>query len=182
MQLRPTVSSPADFPSMRGRDWVRVCHSLQSGAASARRQGSCSCGDHARLLGRVSMMRQTTPPQRHRTFTHADRQRLDRAAEHYLRVCYKTKTAARVSEFATFLGVSTPYLSRIVPEIVGKRVRDFLRAKQIEYAVQLLLTTPISVDEIALRCGFGTPWTFYRWFRKAYGVTPTAFREVMKGG
>lgn len=125
-------------------------------------------------------MPRTQRSQRYRTFTQADRQRLDRAAEHYLRACYKTKTAARASEFAVFLGVSTPYLSRIVPAMVGKPVRDFLRAKQIEYAVQLLRSTPISVDEIAIRCGFGTPWTFYRWFRKAYGMTPTAFREVMK--
>jgi hypothetical protein len=76
------------------------------------------------------MTRRTTPPP-DRIFTHADRQRLDRAAEHYLRVCYKNKTAARASEFAAFLNVTPPYLSRIVPRIVGKTVHDFLRAKQI---------------------------------------------------
>ena len=26
----------------------------------------------------------------------------------------------------------------------------------------------------------GTLWTFYRWFREAHGMTPAAFREVMK--
>lgn len=125
------------------------------------------------------MTRRTTPPP-DRIFTHADRQRLDRAAEHYLRVCYKNKTAARASEFAAFLNVTPPYLSRIVPRIVGKTVRDFLRAKQIAYAEQLLRATPLTVEDIARRCAFGTVWTFYRWFREAHSMTPAAFREVMK--
>jgi AraC-like DNA-binding protein len=140
------------------------------------------CASNARfslLAKRKSVLRRTTARQP-RTFTHADRQRLDRAAEHYLRSCYRNKTAARVSEFATFLGVTSPYLSRVTRSIVGRPARDFLRAKQLVYAAQLLRATPLSVDEIALHCGFGTPWTFYRCFKSVYGMTPNAFREVMK--
>jgi AraC-like DNA-binding protein len=120
------------------------------------------------------------PPPKSPKYSYADRQRLDRAADLYLRWCYKNKTAARVSEFAIFMGLTTPYLSRIVPAIVGEPVRDYLRGKQLAYAVQLLRTTPLTIDDIALRCGFGTPWTFYRWFRAAHGMTPSEFREVMK--
>jgi AraC-like DNA-binding protein len=125
------------------------------------------------------MTRRTTP-RPSRVFTHADRQRLDRAADHYLRACYRSKTAARASEFAAFLNVTAPYLSRIVPGIVGMPVRDFLRAKQLAYAEQLLRTTPLTIEDIARRCAFGTLWTFHRWFREAHGMTPAAFREVMK--
>ena len=114
------------------------------------------------------------------TFTHADRQRLDRAAEHYLRACYKARTAVRVSELAMVLHVSAPYLSRIARAILGCPIHEHLRRKQLSYAEQLLRTTPLSVEEIALRCGFGTPSTFYRWFRAAYGTTPADFREVKK--
>jgi len=115
-----------------------------------------------------------------RRFTHAHRQRLERVVAHYLRDCYRRATAARVSELADILGLAAPYLSRIAPEIVGMPLRDFLRARQLEYAVRLLRTTPLPVGEIALRCGFGTPSTFYRWFRAAHGTTPATFREVMK--
>src|SRR3954452_12815299 len=104
---------------------------------------------------------------RPRTFTHTHRLRLERAVEHYLRYCYRRQTAARASELAATLGLATPYLSRIAPEILGMPLRDFLRRKQIEYAVQLLKTTPLSSKEIALRCGFGTVSTFLRWFRTA---------------
>jgi len=115
-----------------------------------------------------------------RTFTHSHRLRLERAAAHYLRDCYRRVTAARASEFAATLGVTAPYLSRIAPDILGMPLRDFLRRKQLDYAVQLLKTTPLSAKEIAVRCGFGTVATFYRWFRSAFGTTPAAFREVMK--
>jgi AraC-like DNA-binding protein len=117
---------------------------------------------------------------RRRTFTHTHRLRLERAVEHYLRYCYRRQTAARASELATTLGLATPYLSRIAPEILGMPLRDFLRRRQIEYAAQLLKTTPLSSKEIALRCGFGTVSTFLRWFRSTFDTTPAAYREVMK--
>lgn len=117
---------------------------------------------------------------RPRTFTHTHRLRLERAAAHYLRDCYRRVTAARASEFAATLGVTAPYLSRIAPDILGIALRDFLRQKQLTYAVRLLKTTPLSAKEIAVRCGFGTVSTFYRWFRSAFDTTPAAFREVMK--
>ncbi len=113
-------------------------------------------------------------------FTHAHRQRLERAAAHYLQECYRRSTAARASEFATFVGLAPPYLSRIAPKIVGMSLRDFLRKQQLEYAVQLLRRIPSPISEIALRCGFGTVTTFYRWFRAAYGTTPGVYRKVMK--
>jgi AraC-like DNA-binding protein len=122
-------------------------------------------------------MRRQRPP---RTFTHAHRQRLERAAEHYLQDCYRKQTAARASEFAEYLGVTHPYLSRIAPEIAGKTLRDLLRTKQLAYAVRLLRTTPLVIREIAVRCGFGTVSTFYRCFEAAHGVPPGVFREVKK--
>lgn len=116
-----------------------------------------------------------------RAFTPAHRQRLERAAEHYLHACYRSRTAARASEFATrYLHVTPPYLSRIVSEMTGQTLRDLLRQKQLAYAEKLLRTTPLTVEEIALQCGFGTVRTLYRCFRRAYGMTPAAFREVMK--
>lgn len=117
---------------------------------------------------------------RPRTFTHAHRQRLDRAAAHYLRDCYRLGTAARVSEFAAYLGRNPDYLSRTAGAIAGISLRSFLRAKQLAYAEQLLRTTPLKVREIALRAGFGTTSTLYRCFRALHGVPPGAFREVMK--
>ena len=115
-----------------------------------------------------------------RTFTHAHRQRLDRAIAHYLDDCYARKRAARVAEFAAFLERSPEYLTRTAVSIVGVPLREYLRTKQLEEAERLIVTTPLPMHEIALHAGFGTTSTFYRCFRQAHGMPPGAFREVRK--
>lgn len=107
----------------------------------------------------------------------ADRQRLEDAAEFYLRACYGTRTAARAEEFAAYLALARPYVSRRVTELIGVPVRDFLRSRQLAYAQQLLRTTPLSIEQIALASAFGTSWTFHRCFKSAFGLTPAEYRE-----
>ena len=110
----------------------------------------------------------------------ANLDRLENAAELYLAACYENQTAARGDEFANYLRVARPYLSRLVPQLTGMSVRDYLRAKQLAYAQRLLRTTPSSIDVIARKSAFGTSWTFNRCFRQAFGMTPTAYRKVTK--
>ncbi|HEV8436271.1 MAG TPA: helix-turn-helix domain-containing protein [Thermoanaerobaculia bacterium] len=109
-----------------------------------------------------------------------DRERLERAADLYLHACYGTRTAARADEFAQYLRIARPHLSRIAPQILGMSLREFLRRKQVDHAKELLRSTPLSVDEIAVASAFGTPWTFYRCFRSVAGVTPARFRRGRK--
>jgi len=125
------------------------------------------------------MTRPKKPP---RVFTSAHRQRLDRAIEHYLRKCYRTSSAARASEFAAELGLTPEYASWLATKTLGKPLRVYLREKQVQYAAWLLQTLPqeITVEEIALRSGFGTPGTLYRSFREVYGTTPGALRGLKK--
>jgi AraC-like DNA-binding protein len=131
------------------------------------------CGSADRLYICLEM-----PPKQ---FTHRDRQRLERAAEHYLRDCYRRRTAARVSEFADSLDLTQAYLSRVVALMTGMPVRDFLRERQLHYAASLLRATPLSVREIALASAFGTVSTFHRCFVTAFDLTPAAYRDhVMK--
>ena len=121
-------------------------------------------------------------PRKPRVFTHADRQRLDRAAEHYLRKCYRASSAVRASEFAMELGLNPAYVSWLAARVLGQSLRDYLREKQLLYAAWLLQTLPpeITIAEIATRSGFGTTRTLYRCFQAAYGTSPGAFRELKK--
>jgi len=108
----------------------------------------------------------------------ADRRRLEDAAEFYLHACYGTRTAARAEEFAAYLALARPYLSRRVTELIGIPVRDFLRERQLAYAQRLLRTMPLlSIEQIALASAFGTGWTFHRCFKAAFGMTPAEYRE-----
>jgi|ERR1043165_5661692 AraC-like DNA-binding protein len=119
-------------------------------------------------------------PRRTDSLTHLDRQRLERATAHYLRDCYNRGTAARVSELAAHVGISAADLSRFASAVLGMSLRDFLRARQVARAEELLRTTPLAIEDIAVRCGFGTSSTFYRWFIAAHGMAPGAYRRIMK--
>lgn len=117
-----------------------------------------------------------------RIYTHAERQRLARSAEHYLRKCYKAQSAVRASELAAELGMTPEHLSGIATQVFGKPLRVYLHEKQLTYAASLLRTLPheITIEEIALHSGFGTLRTFHRCFLDAYGMTPGAFRGLKK--
>jgi len=124
-------------------------------------------------------------PRRNRSFrtvTHAHRQRAERTVALYLEDCYRLKVAARVSELAARLGLHPDYLSRTSPEVFGMALSDYLRQQQLAKAELLLRTMPrdLTIEEIALRCGFGTYTSLYRSFRRAYGTSPGAYRKVRK--
>ena len=112
-----------------------------------------------------------------RTFPHGHRQGLDRAAEHFLRECYRQKKPARGKDFARSLGLTPEYVSWLAAKILGGSLHQFLRKKQVQHAVRLLRRTPLSIEEIAARSGFGTRSTMYRCFVETYGTGPAAFRE-----
>jgi AraC-like DNA-binding protein len=134
-------------------------------------EGGISAHAGTPSLGKGAMSVQTTLK---------DRMVLERAAEHYVQACFRNKTAVRASELATELQVTPAYLSRTAREIIGEPISEFLRKKQIAYAVRLLCTTALTIEEIALGSGFGTATTFYRAFRKAFVMTPAAYRQVKK--
>ena len=109
-------------------------------------------------------------------FGDARRERLSRAVDVYLQACYRSKSAARASEFASQLELSKEYLSRVARKIAGTTLHEYIRGKQILRAEKLLKTTALSLEEIARRCAFGTLRTFYRYCSKSLKMTPGAYR------
>lgn len=114
-------------------------------------------------------------------YTHDDLRRLDRAADNYLHDCYRKKKVARGKDFARSLELTPQYVSWLGKQILGGgSLHTFLREKQLAYAARLLKTTPLDVEEIALRCAFGSLSTMHRWFRKRFGMSPATFRGLKK--
>ncbi len=114
-----------------------------------------------------------------RAFNHRHRQRLDRAADNYLSDCYQKRVPVRGKDFARSLSMTPEYTSFLGSNIVGG-IHAYLRKKQLVYAARLLVTTPLTVEEIAIRTGFGSRVSLYRWFLAEYEVTPTAYRMLKK--
>ena len=105
----------------------------------------------------------------------ACRQSLEDAAEFYLRECYARRAPARATDFARHLALARSYVSRVTG-LFGLPLRDFLRARQLAYAQQLLRTTPLSIEQVRIASAFGSDWTFHRCFKASFGVTPAEYR------
>jgi AraC family transcriptional regulator, melibiose operon regulatory protein len=112
-----------------------------------------------------------------RSARHTVLQRLDRAADLYLRECYERRSPARGDEFARQLDLTREHLARVATGVLGIPLRDFLRSRQLAYAERLLATTSLSTVQVAEAAAFGTHPTFYRAFKAAYGMTPGQYRQ-----
>lgn len=74
-------------------------------------------------------------------------------------------------------GVSRFQLSRLFSDKLHTSFPSYVTSRRLEYAKELLSTTDTSVTGIALDAGFGSPRTFFREFREAYGTTPSDYRK-----
>ena len=180
MDTTAAMIKPAPLPTSSSADSL-LLHSarpmMQEGHRYSLRLSEC-VPTHRRGP-RAQTMATRQKKKKPRTFTFRQRQGLDRAAEHYLRECYRQKKPVRVNDFARSLGLTPEYVSFLGSEIVGG-LQAFLRNKQLASAGRLLRRTPLSIDEIAARSGFGTRSTMRRWFLKVHGVSPAAFRGPEK--
>ncbi|MBQ8382226.1 MAG: helix-turn-helix transcriptional regulator [Clostridia bacterium] len=75
------------------------------------------------------------------------------------------------------LGYHKDYLSRVFNETIHTGFCRYLSTMRLRYAVQLIRTTDLSLEEIADRAGFGNPHSFYDAFRDVYQCTPGQYRK-----
>lgn len=87
-----------------------------------------------------------------------------------------------VAALAAQFGMSTRHVHGVFSKTGGgESFLDALRHDRLDAAARLLRTAsaggaaPVSVAEIAARCGFSDPGYFGRVFRKKYGHSPTEF-------
>ncbi len=76
--------------------------------------------------------------------------------------------------------VSSGYLSTIFKKETEKTVSEYIREKRINAAKQLLSTTHLQVQTIALHCGIMDVQYFTKLFKKETGITPKEYREYTK--
>lgn len=74
-------------------------------------------------------------------------------------------------------GVSRFTLSRLFTDKLHTTFPFYVNSKRLEYACNLLISTDLSVTQIALDAGFGSSRTFFREFQQAYHTTPREYRR-----
>ncbi len=82
-----------------------------------------------------------------------------------------------LEHLASELGYHKDYLSRVFNETIHTGFCRYLSTMRLRYAVQLIRTTDLSLEEIADHAGFGNPHSFYDIFRDTYQCTPGQFRK-----
>lgn len=87
------------------------------------------------------------------------------------------KEVITMAQLADLLGCSVSYMHRLFKAEIGKSPNDYIMGIRLEQASQLLLTSQLSVGEIALSTGYPDMYYFSRLFKKHFGVSPLHFRE-----
>ncbi len=83
-----------------------------------------------------------------------------------------------IEHLARANGSSSSGLYRMFRRHLGHGPRQARSEARLLRACELLCAGRASVTEAAYDAGFGSLATFYRWFRRAVGVTPTKFRRL----
>lgn len=81
------------------------------------------------------------------------------------------------SEIASQMAMSTSYLNDMLRNLTGMNTQQHIHSHLIDHAKSLLLTTSMTVGEIAYTLGFEYPQYFSRLFKNKTGLTPSEFRS-----
>lgn len=82
-----------------------------------------------------------------------------------------------LDELAAHLNISKYHLSRSFPERIGCGLNDYVNSLRADHAAMLLASTKISVTQVGFDSGFESSSTFFRAFKKQYGVSPKQYRD-----
>lgn len=105
----------------------------------------------------------------------ASQKRLLPATE-YIRSHYNAPIAPQA--LAARVGLSLPRFYAVFRKEMGMCVTDYRNCVRVEVAIQLLLTTDASVEEIAGAVGFDSAIYFRRVFKASTGLSPSAYRRA----
>jgi AraC-like DNA-binding protein len=86
--------------------------------------------------------------------------------------------ALDVDDLARAAGLSRAHFSREFRRAFGETPHSYLLTRRLERAACLLRNTDQSVAAICMDVGLASVGSFTTSFKRAYGMTPTAYRET----
>lgn len=85
-----------------------------------------------------------------------------------------------VRDLARLAGLSPSYFIRAFAAATGSTPHQYLRARRIARARELLVTTPAPITEICDRVGFRSLGSFSATFKRLTGQNPAAYRAARR--
>ena len=86
----------------------------------------------------------------------------------------------KVTDIADFVCINRSYLYSLFQEELEMSPRQFLSRYRITKAAELLLTSSLSVESIALSTGYNDAFVFTKAFKQLTGMSPTVYRKEKK--
>ncbi len=86
----------------------------------------------------------------------------------------------QVTHYAEALALSPDHLNELVKERLGRTASGLIHDRLFLEARRLLLYADQSIKEVGYALNMKDPAYFTRWFHKAAGVTPVAYREHIR--
>ena len=87
--------------------------------------------------------------------------------------------AWETAELAALVNLSASRFRHLFKEETGFSINQYLRERRLDRAELLLRTTFLSIKEVALEAGLRSTSHFVHYFKKKYGVTPSAHRRAL---
>jgi len=91
--------------------------------------------------------------------------------EHFSTVCSPV-------DVADVHGINVRYLSRLFKRFGNITPHEYIMRLKLNKAARLLLTSHLSVKQVAQRVGFEDPYHFSRNFKKFHGLAPRHYRDT----
>lgn len=88
----------------------------------------------------------------------------------------------KVTDVADYVCINRSYLYTLFENAIQMSPQRFLATYRITKAMELLQLTQLSVESIALSCGYQDPLVFTKAFRQMKAMSPSAYRREMLGG
>lgn len=82
-----------------------------------------------------------------------------------------------IKDLCQDVGISSSHLHRKLKELAGQSTTQFIRSIRLEKAKELLKDPEQPITAVAYDTGFKDPNYFFRVFKKAFAMTPKAFRD-----
>jgi len=85
--------------------------------------------------------------------------------------------AWETAELAAQVHLSASRFRHLFKEEMGRTVAEYIRERRLERAELLLRTTFLSIKEVMSESGFRDMTHFVPYFKRRYGVAPSAYRK-----
>ncbi|WP_438347500.1 response regulator transcription factor [Paenibacillus sp. FA6] len=69
------------------------------------------------------------------------------------------------------------YLSRYYKQMAGQNLLEYIQTTKLHVAIELMETTTLKLNEIAIRVGFDSPSYFTTFFKRNMGLSPQEYRN-----